>query len=37
MNPLEAYFHIHGILDHLNALVAELFASLLLEKSVSNH
>jgi hypothetical protein len=36
MSPLEAYFHIRSILEHLNAVVAEQFASLLLEKSVSD-
>jgi hypothetical protein len=34
MSPMEAYFHIRRILEHLNAVVAEQFASLLLEKSV---
>lgn len=33
MSPLDVYFHIRGILEHLNALVAEQFTSLLLEKS----
>ncbi|CAF1087561.1 unnamed protein product [Adineta ricciae] len=33
MTPLEAYFHIRGIIEHLNAVVAEQFTSLLLEKS----
>ncbi|CAF3687506.1 unnamed protein product [Adineta steineri] len=32
MSPLEAYLHIRAILEHLNAVVAEQFASLLLEK-----
>jgi hypothetical protein len=36
MSPLEVYFHIRGILENLNAVVAEQFASLLLEKNVSN-
>lgn len=36
MSPLEVYFHIRGILEHLNALVAEQFTSLLLEKNVMN-
>jgi len=36
MSPLEAYLHIRGILEDLNAVVAEQFASLLLEKSVSD-
>ncbi len=36
MTPLEVYFHIRSILEHLNAVVAEQFTSLLLEKSVSN-
>jgi hypothetical protein len=36
MSPLEVYFHICRILEHLNAVVAEQFASLLLEKSVCN-
>lgn len=35
MSPLEAYFHIRSILEHLNAVVAEQFASLMFEKSVS--
>jgi hypothetical protein len=35
MSPLEAYFHIRAILEHLNAVVAEQFASLMFEKSVS--
>jgi len=34
MSPLEVYFHIRGILEQLNSLVAEQFASLLFEKSV---
>ncbi|CAF2739624.1 unnamed protein product [Rotaria sp. Silwood2] len=34
MSPLEAYFHIRVILEQLNALVAEQFASLLLAKSI---
>jgi hypothetical protein len=34
MSPLEVYFHIRGILEQLNSVVAEQFASLLLEKSV---
>ncbi|CAF0768983.1 unnamed protein product [Rotaria sordida] len=34
MSPMEAYFHIRSILEHLNAVVAEQFASLLLEKSI---
>jgi ribosome assembly protein 1 len=34
--PLEAYCHIRSILEHLNAVVAEQFASLLLEKSVND-
>lgn len=36
MDPLQVYFHIRSILEHLNAVVAEQFASLLLEKSVRN-
>ncbi len=36
MTPLEVYFHIRSILEHLNAVVAEQFTSLLLEKSVSD-
>ncbi|CAF1124620.1 unnamed protein product [Rotaria magnacalcarata] len=32
MSPLEAYFHIRTILEHLNAVVAEQYTSLLLEK-----
>ncbi|CAF3541194.1 unnamed protein product [Rotaria sp. Silwood1] len=34
MSPMEAYFHIRSILEHLNAVVAEQFASLLFEKSI---
>ncbi|UJR28421.1 hypothetical protein I4U23_009661 [Adineta vaga] len=34
MTPLEAYLHIRGILENINAVVAEQFTSLLLEKSV---
>lgn len=34
MSPLEVYFHIRGILEHLNAVVAEQFTSLMLEKNV---
>jgi len=37
MSPLEVCFHICGILEHLIAVVSEKFASLLLEKVVSNH
>lgn len=37
MTPLEVYFHIRSILEHLNAVVAEQFTSLLLEKSVCNN
>ncbi|CAF0726325.1 unnamed protein product [Didymodactylos carnosus] len=37
MSPFEAYLHIRGILEHLNALVAEQFTSLLLEKSLENN
>lgn len=36
MTPLEVYFHLRAILEHLNAVVAEQFASLLLEKNVMN-
>ena len=31
---MEAYFHIRSILEHLNAIVAEQYTSLLLEKNV---
>lgn len=34
MTPLEAYYHIRAILEHLNAVVAEQYASLLFEKTV---
>ena len=34
MSPLEVYFHLRTILEHLNAVVAEQFTSLLLEKNV---
>jgi ribosome assembly protein 1 len=37
MSPLEAYYHIRVILEHLNAVVAEQYASLLFEKTVSNN
>lgn len=37
MSPLEAYFHIRVILEHINAVVAEQYTSLLLEKSVCYH
>ena len=34
MSPLDAYFHLRGILEHTNAIIGELFASDVMKKIV---
>lgn len=36
MTPIEAYNHLQNILEQFNAIVAQQFTSLLLEKNVKN-